>query len=168
MPNPLRMRVSNGDSLGMEFCKHWSRFCFIDEATLYLYLIFYDTQPQLEADTKIRLLLDFSRGAQRVSPVCCVLPLWFRWGGCEKVDPYPHGRDGHAPLFRCKVQFQRDNGISSILFILLIDSICSPFGQTSFVDLRFSPSLSKIRFRVHSSIAWVLDFRFPRRGPSPA
>ena len=46
--------------------------------------------------TKSRLLLDFSRGAQRVSPVCCVLPLWFRWGGCEKVDPYPHGRDGHA------------------------------------------------------------------------
>ena len=117
--------------------------------------------------TKSRLLLDFSRGAQRVSPVCCVLLLWFRWGGCEKVDPYPHGRDGHAPLFRCKVQFQRDNGISSILFILLIDSICSPFGQTSFVDLRFSPSLSKIRFRVHCTIAWILDFRFPRRGSSP-
>ena len=31
--------------------------------------------PQLEADTKIRLLLDFSRGAQRVSPVCCGLLL---------------------------------------------------------------------------------------------
>ena len=24
---------------------------------------------------------------------------WFRWAGCEKVDPYPHGRDGHAPFF---------------------------------------------------------------------
>ncbi len=63
--------------------------------------------------TKSLLLLDFGRGAQRVSPVCCGLLLWFRWRGCEKVDQSPHGRDGHAPLFfRCKVQFQRDNGIT--------------------------------------------------------
>ena len=34
--------------------------------------------------------------------------LWFRWAGCEKEDRSPHGRDGHAPLFRCKVQFQKD------------------------------------------------------------
>ena len=27
------------------------------------------------------------------------LLLWFRWGGCEKVDQSQHGRDGHAPLF---------------------------------------------------------------------
>ena len=64
-------------------------------------------------NAKSRLLLDFSRGAQRVSPVCCGLLLWFRWAGCEKVDQSPHGRDGHAPLFRCKVQFQRDNGIKT-------------------------------------------------------
>ena len=49
-------------------------------------------------NTKSRLLLDFSRGAQRVSPVCCGLLLWFRWAGCEKVDQSPHGRDAHAPL----------------------------------------------------------------------
>ena len=47
------------------------------------------------------------RGAQGVSPVYCCLLLWFRSAGCEKVDQSPHGRDGHAPLFRCKVQFQR-------------------------------------------------------------
>jgi hypothetical protein len=49
MPKPLRVRVSNGDSLGMEFCSRWSRFCSVDETTLYLYLIFYDPQPPLEA-----------------------------------------------------------------------------------------------------------------------
>ena len=51
------------------------------------------------SNTKSRLLLDFRRGAQRVSPVCCGLLLWFRWAGCEKVDQSPHGRDGHAPFF---------------------------------------------------------------------
>jgi hypothetical protein len=51
------------------------------------------------SNTKSRLLLDFRRGAQRVSPVCCGLLLWFRWAGCEKVDQSPHGRDGHAPPF---------------------------------------------------------------------
>ena len=30
-----------------------------------------------------------------------------------------------------------------ILSILLIDSLCSPYGQTSFVVLRFAPGLSK-------------------------
>ena len=36
---------------------------------------------------------------------------WFRWAGCEQVDQFPHGRDGHAPfLLRSKVQFQRANG----------------------------------------------------------
>ncbi len=49
--------------------------------------------------TKSRLLLDFRRGAQRVSPVCCGLLLWFRWAGRENVDQSPHGRDGHAPPF---------------------------------------------------------------------
>ena len=49
--------------------------------------------------TKSRLLLDLSRGAQRVSPVCCGLLLWFRWARGEKVDQSPHGRDGHAPFF---------------------------------------------------------------------
>jgi hypothetical protein len=28
-----------------------------------------------------------------------------------QVDQSPHGRDGHAPLFPCKVPFQRDNGL---------------------------------------------------------
>ena len=49
--------------------------------------------------TKSRLLLDLSRGAQRVSPVCCGLLLWFRWARGEKVDQSPHGRDGHAPFY---------------------------------------------------------------------
>ena len=49
--------------------------------------------------TKSRLLLDFSRGAQRVSPVCCGLLLWFRWEWREKVYQSPHGRDGQPPSF---------------------------------------------------------------------
>jgi len=50
-------------------------------------------------NTKSRMLLDFRRGAQRVSPVCCGVLLWFRWAGCGQVDQCPHGRDGHAPFF---------------------------------------------------------------------
>ena len=58
------------------------------------------------------MLLDFWKGAQRVSPVCCGLLLGSAGQDCEQVGQSPHGRDGHAPfLLRYKVQFQRDNGI---------------------------------------------------------
>ncbi|NBR49703.1 hypothetical protein EBU02_12850 [bacterium] len=37
-------------------------------------------------------------------------------GKCEQTGPSPHGRDGHAPfLLRCKVQFQRTNGLKPSL-----------------------------------------------------
>ena len=66
------------------------------------------------SDTKSRLLLDFSRGAQRGSTIrrlyepearlCAAVCSFGSAGkGGEKVDQSPHGRDGHGPLFRCKV-----------------------------------------------------------------
>ena len=81
--------------------------------------------------TKSSLLLDFSRGAQRVSPVCCVLLLWFRWGGCEKVDPYRHGRDGHAPPFSAaKSNFK--GTMVSIIALYFCSTFIAPKNQKNF------------------------------------
>ena len=44
------------------------------------------------------MLLDFSRGAQRVPPVCCALLLGSDGQGVSKYQS-PHGRDGHDPFF---------------------------------------------------------------------
>ena len=44
---------------------------------------------------------------------------------------------------------------SAILFILLIDSMRSPFGLPAAVFLRFAPILSKIRFRDKERSSWL-------------
>ena len=69
-------------------------------------LFVFIAREHLGSNTKSRLLLDFRRGAQRVSPVCYGQLLWFRWAGCENADQSPHGRDGHAPFSAAKSNFK--------------------------------------------------------------
>ena len=59
-------------------------------------------------DTKSRLLLDLSRGAQRVSPVCFWRAPWLQNGQASKESSLITAETAMPTFFCGKGQFQRD------------------------------------------------------------
>jgi len=67
-------------------------------------LFVFIAREHLGSNTKSRLLLDFRRGAQCVSPVCIGVLLGSDGQGASKADQAQHG--SHAPFSAAKSNFK--------------------------------------------------------------